>query len=98
MTERTYREEIFRFVKNEYGTEPEFPFRDKPDWAVLRHSDNRKWYAVVMRVPRRTIGIDDSGVDAYGAGVRDVDVPGADAFGTDDSGETDIINVRILRT
>ena len=48
-----------------------------------------------MAPPRRTIGIDDAGVDAYGAGVRDVDVPGADAFGTDDSGATDIINVRI---
>ena len=30
--------------------------------AVLRHADNRKWYAVVMRVSRRKFGFDSDEV------------------------------------
>ena len=30
--------------------------------AVLRHADNRKWYAIVMRVSRRKFGFDSDEV------------------------------------
>ena len=29
---------------------------------MLRHSDNRKWYAIVMKVSRRKFGFDSDGV------------------------------------
>ena len=41
-----------------YSTSPDYPFEDDFETAVLRHADNRKWYAIVMRVSRRKFGFD----------------------------------------
>ena len=40
-----------------FGTSPDYPFDEDFETAVLRHADNRKWYAIVMRVPRRKFGL-----------------------------------------
>ena len=40
-----------------YGTVPDFPFDDWNESAVLRHSDSQKWYGIVMRIPRRKLGM-----------------------------------------
>ena len=45
-----------------YGTLPDYPFDEDFETAVLRHKDNRKWYAIVMRVSRRKFGIDSDEV------------------------------------
>ena len=39
-----------------HGTIPDYPFEDLHETAVLRHADNRKWYAIVMKVSRRKFG------------------------------------------
>jgi predicted DNA-binding protein (MmcQ/YjbR family) len=41
-----------------YGTLPDYPFEEDFSTAVLRHADNRKWYALIMRVSRRKFGFD----------------------------------------
>ena len=41
-----------------YGTSPDYPFEEDFVTAVLRHSDNQKWYALVMRLSRRKFGFD----------------------------------------
>lgn len=46
----SYRNELFSHVREKYGTEPEYPWISSPDTAVLRHSDNNKWYGIVMPV------------------------------------------------
>mgnify|MGYP004462542637 FL=1 len=51
------REEIFTWIQQQYGTEPEYPWHDCN--AVLRHKDNRKWYGVVMEVAGAKLGIKD---------------------------------------
>jgi len=52
------RKAFFEYCLNTYGTSPDYPFEDDLETAVLRHSDNRKWYAIVMRVSRRKFGIE----------------------------------------
>ena len=47
---------------NTYDTSPDYPFTDDFETAVLRHSNNRKWYALIMRVSRRKFGIDSDEV------------------------------------
>ena len=42
-----------------YNTTPDYPFDEDFETAVLRHSGNRKWYAIVMRVSRRKFGFDN---------------------------------------
>ena len=45
-----------------YNTTADYPFDEDFETAVLRHSDNRKWYAIVMRVSRRKFGFDSDEV------------------------------------
>ena len=54
---RVDREEIFEYVKKQYGTIPEYLWNSSPDSAVLRHH-NGKWYAVIMNVERSKLGLD----------------------------------------
>ncbi|MBQ7940124.1 MAG: MmcQ/YjbR family DNA-binding protein [Clostridia bacterium] len=41
---------------------PDYPFDEDFETAVLRHADNRKWYAIVMRVSRQKFGFDSDEV------------------------------------
>ena len=45
-----------------YITSPYDPFDENFETAVLRHADNRKWYAIVMRVSRCKFGFDSDEV------------------------------------
>lgn len=53
------RKELFEWVKETYGTEPDYPWNDGN--AVLRHTHNRKWYCVVLEVDRKKMGMADEG-------------------------------------
>ncbi len=56
------RNEFLDHCLDTYGTLPDYPFDDDLVSAVLRHTNNRKWYALVMRVSRRKFGIDSDEV------------------------------------
>ena len=49
-------EELLQRIKTAYGIEPEDVFGD-PDIAVFRHTDNRKWFGVLMRIPLCKLGL-----------------------------------------
>ena len=51
------REFIFKLCKERYGTEPDYPFNDKYNSEVLRHSDTRKWYGIILNVSPRFFGL-----------------------------------------
>lgn len=58
------RTELLSWIKKTYGAEPEYPWASDPDSAVFRHHDNRKWYALIMNIPRSKLGLaGDSRVD-----------------------------------
>ncbi len=52
------REDIFEYVKEFYGTLPEYLWKKYPEYAVLRHNNNNKWYGVVMNLPEDKLGLD----------------------------------------
>ena len=56
------KQEFLEYCEGTYGTPPDYPFDEDFETAVLRHRDNRKWYALVMRVSRRKFGIDSDEV------------------------------------
>ena len=57
------REEIYEYVKKQYGTVPEYLWKESPESAVLRHP-NGKWYAVLMQVEKSKLGLEgDTKVD-----------------------------------
>ena len=51
------KQEFLSYCIEAYGTSPDYPFEEDFETAVLRHADTRKWYALVMRIPRRKFGI-----------------------------------------
>ena len=52
------KQQFLSYCLNTYGTSPDYPFDEDFETAVLRHADNKKWYAIVMKVSRRKFGID----------------------------------------
>jgi predicted DNA-binding protein (MmcQ/YjbR family) len=50
------RSEIVDYVQREFGVKPDYPFKKFPNYAVLRHSDDSKWFGLVMNVPKSKIG------------------------------------------
>lgn len=53
------REDVFSLAKRKYGTEPEYPWKDRN--AVLRHKENKKWYGLIIRVSKEKLGIEGNG-------------------------------------
>ena len=51
------REELESYILNHYSTAPDYPWADTPRAAVFRHAGNRKWFALVMDVPRDKLGL-----------------------------------------
>ena len=56
------KQSFLSYCLTTYGTSPDYPFDEDFETAVLRHADNRKWYALVMRVSRRKFGFDSDEV------------------------------------
>ena len=51
------REELESCILNHYAAQPDYPWADTPRAAVFRHAGNRKWFALVMEVPRDKLGL-----------------------------------------
>lgn len=56
------KQDFLAYCLETYGTAADYPFEDDLETAVLRHPDNRKWFAVVMRVSRRKFGSDSGDI------------------------------------
>ncbi len=55
------RKKIIDYIKKEYKAEPEHLWRSYPDYIVFRHSDNSKWFGIIMDVSRDKLGLDGDG-------------------------------------
>jgi len=46
-----------QFISEMYGVCPEHPWVKYPNYAVFRHVGNRKWFALLMDVPKEKLGL-----------------------------------------
>ena len=53
----TYRENVYQYVKEKYQSEPEYLWRHFPNTAIMRHKENRKWFAVIMDISKDKLGL-----------------------------------------
>ncbi len=58
---RATREAVLAFALDAWGDEPDFPFDRDDVSTVLRHDRSRKWYALLMRLPYRRLGLERDG-------------------------------------
>ena len=49
---------VVEHIRKKFSDEPEFLWEKYPNYAVFRRKDNRKWYAVIMNVPKNKLGLD----------------------------------------
>ncbi len=49
-------EQIKQFILSEYGVTLERPFKDD-DVVVFRNKHNKKWFAVIMKIPASRMGL-----------------------------------------
>ena len=50
------RKEFEELVFDSYGIKGDYPFDKDLETAVFRHQDNKKWFALAMRIPERKLG------------------------------------------
>ena len=48
--DRDVRTQVIGRIQSLYGVSPEYLWSSSPDSAVFRHTENRKWFGVLMRV------------------------------------------------
>ena len=52
------REEIFAYVKETYDVIPDYPWLRTPNYAILRHKHNRKWFGAVVDITEDKLGLE----------------------------------------
>ena len=52
------KEKLFAYAGKKYRASPEYLWARYPNYAVLRHRDNRKWFALFMDVPGTRLGLE----------------------------------------
>ena len=55
------REELAAYLTDTYGSDGEHLFAKYPSFLVFRHNGNRKWFAVIMNIPRKNLGLPGEG-------------------------------------
>ena len=50
-------QELKAYIFDTYSVEPDHPFSMDDVSCVFRHDSNRKWFALTMNIPYRTLGI-----------------------------------------
>ena len=58
MDEKRQANIVVKHIKSEYGVSPEFLWPDRyPGYAVFRHGDNKKWFALVATISSKSLGL-----------------------------------------
>ena len=71
------RQNLFVHIADTYGITPDYPFEEDFVTAVFRHTGNRKWFAIAMRIPRAKLGLTGEGhVDVVNLKVSPDMLPG----------------------
>ena len=55
------RQEMEAYIAEIYSTEGEHLFAKYPNFLVFRHGGNRTWFAVIMDIPRKNLGLSGEG-------------------------------------
>ena len=67
------RQTVFDYIRRKYKAAPEYPWRRYPGYAVFRHADNNKWFALLAGVSGDKVGAPDAEyVDVINLKVDDI--------------------------
>ena len=67
------RDAVFAYIKKKYKSSPEYLWKKFPEYAVFRHADNNKWFALQAAVPEEKLGLGgDDLIDVVNVKVDDL--------------------------
>ena len=55
------RQELAAYLTDTCGCTGEYLFVRYPNFQVFRHTGNQKWFAVLMDIPRKNLGLEGDG-------------------------------------
>ena len=55
------RQELTDYIFDAFSVEPDYPFSRDDVTCVFRHTDNRKWFGIMMKIPYGTLGMNRDG-------------------------------------
>lgn len=55
------RVDLLGYIESTYDTKAEYLWAKYPDYAVFRHKKNRKWFAILMHVTYKQVGLSGDG-------------------------------------
>lgn len=61
MEQLSQRRRVTEYIRNRYSAEPEYLWKKYPNYAVFRQSASKKWFAIVMDIPRSRLGHEGEG-------------------------------------
>lgn len=56
------RDEWINYIAGTYDEDADCPWAKYPKDMVFRHSNNRKWFALIMEIPKEKLGIPGDGM------------------------------------
>ena len=48
---------IFKYIEKKYKAKPEYLWRRFPNYVIFRHSDNKKWFSLIMDIEKEKLGL-----------------------------------------
>lgn len=57
MKQHAQRERIIQHIQKHLGIEPDNPWKSYPNCAAFRLPTSRKWFAIIMEIPRNRLGL-----------------------------------------
>ena len=51
------RNELETFIMETYNADADYPWFKYPNYEVFRHCNNQKWFALIMDVPKKKLGL-----------------------------------------
>ena len=56
------RTELKTYIVETYDAASDFPWEQYPNYEVFRHINNKKWFALIMTVPKVKLGLQSEGI------------------------------------
>ena len=56
------RKEFETYISETYNADGEHPWAPESSHTVFRHGNNRKWFAIIMEIPKKRLGINEDGM------------------------------------
>ncbi len=55
------RKQVLDFISKKYKIHGDKPWQKYPELVVVRHADNKKWFGLIMPVPREKLKLSGTG-------------------------------------